>query len=384
MTILSKILVGFVMLAGIIFFYFAARTLKTHQSFRERFESYNSKVENEKKRQHQFKEGGADPKVDLGLRQAKAELNRLLTLRGHVWTQCLPSVPAPDRRIAVTIGKPKPHRIVPPTGPDKAPVLVHVFEEKSAKDGGKYIGEFRVIQASQNPEENSIVIIPVLPTKVEDYELRKDEIAAFDKLLAESTDPARGNTWVLHDVMPVDSHEAFAGLQPDQYEGLIPESSRDSYQRDGSEAKADDPEANKVTDDKGNVIFQRTLHDYGVLFREYQRLYTGFRDQLDGIRRDNAFVKTAIEDQETAEIAFIDKQIEEAKMQLARAEAEKKAADDHLAAVETELKRLQDGVKTALESIQKDSDELAKIQLKAVEDADKRTKAASTSAVIDP
>lgn len=48
MTILSKILCGFLLLAAIPFFYLGARTLKTHQNYRQRYVKFEKDVEDAK------------------------------------------------------------------------------------------------------------------------------------------------------------------------------------------------------------------------------------------------------------------------------------------------------------------------------------------------
>jgi hypothetical protein len=244
--------------------------------------------------------------------------------------------------------------------------VVYVFEEKNAKDGGRYLGEFKVNRV--DAESNTVTLEPSHPMN----ENRADENAAFLALLKDSADETKANTWALYDVMPVDSHDAFAGIT--DWDGLVPADVQNEYKRDGSDAQADDPAA-MLVEEGGTKKFRRTLRDYAIMFREYGRLYTLFRDQLDGYTRDNALVEKAVDDQEKNEIAFFDKQIEEANAEKKRATDEKNAADAHLAAVEKERDRVQGEAAKYLEQIQKDAKELTDVQLKAVEAAEKRVKA---------
>jgi hypothetical protein len=371
MTILSKILCGFLLLAAIPIFYLGARTLKTHQSYRERYLSFVKQVDNAQTKQHELKLGGKDPGVDLGILQAKSELHRLLAIRGRVWTGAVPSQPNDKGHVNVTIKAPKPHQIPAPQAGKPTSFILYVFEEKNAKDGGRYIGEFRVNRV--DVEGNIVTLEPSLELNV----ARTEENAAFLALLKDSADETKQNTWALYDVMPVDSHEPFAGIT--DWEGLIPAEVQTEYKRDGSPAQGDDP-ANMVVEEGGEKKFRRPLRDYAMLFREFDRLYTLFRDQLDGYTRDNALVEKAVADQETNEVAFFDKQIEEAKAELKRATDEKNAADAHAAAVAKELERLNGEVTKYLEQIQKDGKELADLQLKAVDAAEKRVKASTAQA----
>ncbi len=367
MTILSKILCGFLLLAAIPFFYLGARTLKTHQNYRQRYVKFEKDVEDAKNKQLELKEGGKDLAVDLGIRQAKAELHRLLAVRGRVWTGCVPSQPNDKGVVNVTIKAPNPHMIPAPQAGKAASFILYVFEEKSAKDNGRYIGEFRVVKV-EDDKSNTITIEPALPLN----EARAEENAEFLALLKDSADETKGNTWIMHDVMPIDSHDAFANVT--DWEGLVPAEVADQYKRSGTPAQQDDP-AEMVVDEGGEKMYRRPLRDYGVLYREFDRLYTLFRDQLDGYTRDNALVEKALADQETEEVAFFDKQIEEAKAELKRATDEKEAALAHEGAVAKELERLSGEVTLYFEKIQKAGKELADLQLKAIESAEKRVKA---------
>ena len=100
-----------------------------------------------------------------------------------------------------------------------------------------YMGEYRV---SSDPAANpkAITLTPTIP-------LRQDQIDQFDDA---------NSRWVLYEVMPIDSHDAFTGLSPEQLTQLIPEGQIapaayqaliQSYARDLTQAEPNDPTERK-------------------------------------------------------------------------------------------------------------------------------------------
>ena len=92
MSIWNKVLVWVIGVASVALFYMAARTLKTHQYWRELAQKYERKIEQVQQQNRVLLEGGgnAGGQSQLGIRQRRIELNKLLLDRHRVWFKCDP------------------------------------------------------------------------------------------------------------------------------------------------------------------------------------------------------------------------------------------------------------------------------------------------------
>ena len=378
MTLFSKILCGFVIVALLPFFYLAARTLKTHETYRGNYLKYQAAIDQAKvigkELQHgKFAPGSETELLEQGIRQAELELYALTVQRGRVWRRCLPSDPDPNTgAVNVRIGDPNPHQIRPIEPGKNTSLIVYVFEDRPVSEKGVYVGEFKVTNIG---EENVVTLTPSLALNPN----RGQENTEFlDKLRKSKAATEAETTWVLYDVMPVDEHDAYAGMQPDDFTGLIPPESIDEYRRHGTPAAADDSPDNKMTVD-GQEVYRRRLRDYAVSFREADRLYTVLRDELDAYSRDNASLQKAEADAR-GDLTKADEYIAEATENLNKMKAEAKTAADYLASVEAEQQRLNDQLTARLTEVQTIGKKLVEMELKALADAEARVKSAISSA----
>ena len=160
MSIWNKILVWVIGVASVALFYMAARTLKTHQYWRELAQKYERKIEQVQEQNHMLLEGGENQgeQAQLGIRQRRIELNKLLLDRHRVWFKCDPKVKLNREdgtaEITVTIDHPDPHGIAENT-------VLYGFEEADVQSKGRYLGEFKVTKSDE--KQKTVVLVPTLP-----------------------------------------------------------------------------------------------------------------------------------------------------------------------------------------------------------------------------
>ena len=250
-------------MAAVCFFYYAVRTLKTHKEWRETAAIYEAGLKRVEKENRELVEGtrDADDKlVKAGIKWNKRWLHHLALTRGRVWEGCQPgTVDASTGAVAVTVPAGGDHvEIESPTEPGGAGKgeIVYVFEKADVETGGRYIGEFNVLKKTSG---DSGVVFDLVPTrKVQGVELTR---------ITDKKGP-----WLLHAVMPRDSHRAFSRLSlkggkaefttldEERLRELAPKRAAgendaeyqkfvdawvDEYSRDMQTARPDDPPARK-------------------------------------------------------------------------------------------------------------------------------------------
>jgi hypothetical protein len=246
-------------MAAVCFFYYAARTLKTHKEWRKTAAVYEAGLERLKKENRELVEGKRDKDNKLvvaGIEWNNRWLHHLSLVRGRVWEGCQPgTVDAATGAVSVTV----------PAGGDHIEIdsqagkaeVVYVFEETAFEDGGRYLGEFNVLNKTGGGDE--AVVFKLVPThKVRGVELTR--ITDKKKL------------WSIHAVMPRDNHRAFHKLSledgkakftvidKDKLMAFVPKKMAgendadyqkfvvawiDEYSRDMQAASPDDPPARK-------------------------------------------------------------------------------------------------------------------------------------------
>lgn len=189
----------FVFAAACTFLVLASLVLKTQAAWRSHYEAHVVALDKQRAEETKLVHGDLTvvQQSEDNIRDLRARLNDETHDRGRVWRECTPMA-AVD---AVTFRV----RTVPPNQPqDEAPepngiterLVLYVFAEKEHKDGwkvpGHYLGEYAVMEATAT----EITISSLLP-------LEPDQIQIIQK---------GGATWVLYEVMPVDSHEVFAEM----------------------------------------------------------------------------------------------------------------------------------------------------------------------------
>jgi hypothetical protein len=207
--------------------------------------------------------------------------------RGRVWTGVKAGrIDVRTGQVNVAIPAPKPHGL-------QKDSIVYAFEQLPAGtppgQKAQYLGEFRV-------------------TEVSDAGAVLQSVQGLDQRTAARLETsARSNrTWKLYEKMPLDSHELFAGLMPDQLKQLLPPSTVNEYIRQGTPATPDDDENHRAGfDEKGlrvgpndkdkavKWLYDRPLRDYAYLFTEYARERAQKLARIAGLKEDNARLEQA-------------------------------------------------------------------------------------------
>lgn len=350
MTIVSKVVLGFVFIAAFAFLWFSARTLKTHEVWRTAYEKVAaSKISLEKeKRQLQF--GGSERKgpngedLSLGKLKAEEELYNATIHRGRVWRNAHFDGADP-LGLRFRIELPAPHTLA-------VGDILYIFDARPVADGGQYLGEFTVKAAPEG--QPTIVVVPMfLPSQQ-----RPQLVARFQTKLEASLRPE--TPFTLYDTLPQDRHDLYAGYTDQQLEQILPAETVDEFKRDGKPAAADDPEDRVATDDKGDRVYRRPLRDYFKLYaKEFSDLVVN-TDEIAGYKNDLASlqsVNTALEaeiEARKAEKAVVDQAISAAK-------AEVEAVSQHQTKLDEELATLKKQVEESYARLKQQESELAKL-----------------------
>jgi hypothetical protein len=224
---------------------------------------------------------------------------------------------------------PNPHEIADKT-------ILAVFDERSTKDGGRYIGQF--IVKGVVAENKPVVLAPCRKLK-----------PAVLKRLAQSKGP-----WTLCEIMPADDHEVFAEMLPEQLEQILPQAVLDEYLKDGKD---------------GN---RRKLRDYQYLFDTFDRQLSMLVELCNTAAANKELMESAVADAKKqvqlrqAEIATLRKELAEMRRQ-------RDIVAAHQKSLETEVAARAQKVKSLLKSNRTLVAEIAKDQLEAVRRVDIRT-----------
>ena len=271
----TLLLLPAVFIMAVVFFCLAVQTLKTHQQWGQTKNKLKKEVELVQQRNKDLEFGVKqqdDKIVKEGIKQLKERLVDTTRDRGRMWLGCQPSSVDPaGGEVKITVPVPKEHQI-------KAKMLVYAFEDRPA--GGAYLGAFRVtsvIGGDAPMEEPMAETKPAEGEKAEgdkkaddkkegnksdtekkdgvkkDSEKKDADKADGEKKTAEkSAEPKApaadgpepdsivtlmpawrllptelnriknsAGPWVLHDKMPVDSHESLVDVNKDPLTGAV-------------------------------------------------------------------------------------------------------------------------------------------------------------------
>ncbi len=353
MSIWNKILVGLIAVASLGFFYLAARTLKTHTYWSGKAAAAEARIEQLKAANKQLMDGGP---LELGIRQLRVDLYKLLVDRRRAWFNCPARVTRLDRadgtaEITVTIDKASPDRIAQKN-------VFYAFDDTPVQQKGRYLGEFVVTSVA----DKQVALAPAV-------KLNSREI--------NNLATAKG-TWTLYEVMPQDSHDIFAdpmfaGLSDAEKKAILPADSVAQYLKDGQPAAKDDPKQSVV---EGKYV--RPLRDYDVLFRADQEKEILLTDAIDAAGRDKKLVQEALALAQT-QVDACTRDIAAAKDELAGMTAQRKLVADYLAKFQKALDEVRAAMKKTLQDNQAKAGQIAKLQLEAAERIDRRTRAMAQS-----
>lgn len=349
MSIWNKVLVGLIGVASLALFYVAARTMKTHQYWRELAIKREQQIEQLDRANQALADGAAG---QPGIRQLRLDLSKLVIDRGRQWVHCEPKVAVNPNDgtavITVTISDPDPHGIAPGA-------VLYGFEEADVSKGGHYLGEFRVAKADE--KQKQAVMAPT---------------ARLSPREIERLEAAKG-PWVFYETMPRDNHEIFASLTDGEKGTLLPAASLPEYVKDGKAAVGDEPPA-QVVDGK----YLRPLRDYQAFFAAERVERTLLFDAIDAATGDETLLKAALarakQQNETVQVELAAAKEEVGKFRGQRdvVATYHQRIDKELAATGAEITRL-------IETNKAMAGRIAKMQLEAVRRIDERTRAMAQS-----
>jgi hypothetical protein len=346
MSIWNKILIGFIIVAALTFFYLAARTLKTHQHWRQLAGKLQEQVETLQEENHKLihddpEEQEADAQgndLQPGIKRLRLELYKLLVDRGRAWYNCTPEqVDRQTGQVAVKTDFPDPHGIA-----DKS--ILYVFEEKDIEDKddpakGQYLGEFKVTGVA----ERQVVLQPIQKQTAEQL-----------TRLANST-----GTWRLYDIMPIDVRSVFSTLSEEDKQKILPAGSVKDYTKDGKAAEKDDPEG-RVVDGK----YVRLLRDYQKLFHAYHLQRVLLADQFIVTAKDFQYIdatrKDAMEQQK-----FRENELAQLKAEMAKVSRERDAVRGLYQVLQPRVLGLQQSIAQIAASNRAAAARIAQIQAEA-------------------
>ena len=370
MSIWNKVFIGLILVASLAFFYLAARALKTHQYWRDISRMHEDALLAEVEQEQKLIEGVDEgEEAAWGIRQTSLELHKVMLDRGRVWYGCKPQqVDLETGAASVMTDLPDPHQI-------QVHTVLWVFDERDVQDGGRYLGQFAVT----NVAERQLQLQPSM------------KMGQQERNRLQQSSTKNDVTWVLYEVMPVDDHEIFVGLDDAEKEAMLPAGSAAEYLADGQLITTEEVETKGLqgkvvaVDENGVVVrgkdglneevengkgeYVRPLHDYEVLFREYHRQEVERGDLFAARTRDRQSVEAAVKDADRQK-GFREEEIDQLKEELANRARERDA-----------VAALRKDVQDKLKSNQTMAGEIARIQLEATRRIDEQTRKAAEAGV---
>ena len=226
---------------------YTAIALKTRTEWSKLGAGLEKQVADKEKEAFALREGNpevANPEALTFLRGAQGEVFRILINRGRVWRGCsLANVNVQASTLKFTTVPPQPGEPGPPGLEVRNVVYLFkevnvqsVFNDEPRYAPAVYVGEFQVTEVA----DLDVTVSPTLP---------------LDAQQASHLAPGGDVRWTIHEKMPTDNPEAFAGLGEQKLRALIPNAFQidparyeqlvQSYVRDGQEPAETDPPARR-------------------------------------------------------------------------------------------------------------------------------------------
>lgn len=351
MSILSRVLAGFIFVACLVFFYSAARTLQTHASWRQKANTLESQLNQTLANNEVLVEGDQN---NPGILQLSVELHDLVVDRGRVWYGAMPGAIDDTGATSVTIADPVPHGI-------SGNSLLYVFEQSTTdpERNGTYLGAFKVAgvteaDPTQQGQLGEVALVPARPFSP----------SALERLKISA------GPWMLYEMLQRDRYDVFANLDETELRAILPDATVEEYLKQGQPAEAADPA--ERTDEEGNYV--RQLRDYAVLFRELDRQMTLLRDRIASSQSALAALNYVNQDSQEQE-KFRQAEVATLTDRLSRARHELKAVTDLQQQLEAKLQATQAAVAENSTKARALETELTKRQLAAAEAIEDRTQA---------
>ncbi len=371
MSIWNKVLLGLIFVTSLVFMYMAARTLKTHETWRVAATKQEDRLEQINKEIKETLDAVSEQNVivEMGIEQLRQELFAILIDRGRVWNNCEPEkIVAETGEVRVKTDFPDEDNLPGRHGIHEKTIL-HVFEEGNVdaplnEGGGRYLGEFRVTEVA----DGMVGMEPSM--KMEKRELDR---------LAGSQGP-----WSLYEILPHDSHKVLRQMDKDYLRRVLPETVVNEYLFDGepmTKAKVEELGLEgKVVNEKGDEvadgeegIFVRDLRDYGIVFNVFHRDRTLWYDERDSADRDRQYTVDAAADA-AKQVAFRTTEVADLKNELARFQRESAAVVAHEEVIKGKLAELGQSATELVANNRTIASQIAQVQMEAQRRIDERTR----------
>lgn len=329
MNIWNKVFVGLIIVVSLMFFYFSAQILKTHEYWRSSAKKHEKKVEKLEDKVVELRYGVKDDETQPGLMKMQSAVYKALIGRGRVWYNCMPQVTSKEKgEVRVTTDFPDPHGITTKT-------ILAVFDENDIKDGGRYIGRFIVKQVDEKK------LVGLVPSR----SFRPEAL----KRLAASSGP-----WTLCEIMPADDHEIFAEMTPEQLEEILPKASLEEYAKDGKDG------------------FERKLRDYRFLFDTFDRQRAMLSEAYNMAVANKGLMGAAVADAKT-QIQFRQAEITALRKGLAEMTRQRDIVLAHQKSLEAEITNRTKSIDALTKRNRELAAQIARDQLEAVRRVDMHT-----------
>lgn len=381
--IYQAVLVVFVFIAALVFFYLGARTLATHKAWRELYER-NQQQAASLENQLLPLVGGINPqgtgvtgeiptlKNDLALAVAARGGGVYYSVKADAWQNGVlqvtlsppgtlpplpasatgePGAPGAEGQPAEELPVEQPPAEAPAAeGAEgagaEAKKIVHglvadtvlfVFDQKPLKEGGSYLGEFKVVEAA--PDSPSAKLAPNLPLTA--AQAKRMETIAPGML-------------VMYTTMPPDDALLFAKMEPAARQALLPPQTAEEY------AQADRP-----------------LRDYQAFFHEN---YVQRGLLSDAISQTNSNIQRVegAAAETTKEAGYREAEQGKLASDLEKFQAEVKAIAAYEQSLKKVLSQVRDQLKATYIENRNAAETLTREQLKAAEEINRRTNVAAS------
>lgn len=225
---------------------------------------------------------------------------------------------------------------------------------------GVYLGEYKVTFVGNNNNVGSLALAPTM-------NFLASELQAIPTL--------QGATVKLYEIMPIDRHEPFMGMDQAALEQILPglpPNVLNEYLRHGKDPLPDDPPERIDSSNK----YDRQLRDYALLFRDLHRQISQLKDVILAAANDGKFVKDAL-DSARAQQAARDMEIAALNQELNETTGERDLAKAHHDALAERVSSLTAQLDQLLEDNKNMSASLTDFQLQVLRQADALSNAAN-------
>lgn len=373
MSILTKVLIGLVVVAVFPLIFFSAAVLKVQKSWRSEIDKFQKAVDKQQAENYDRIHGDRKARVERyevgklmdgkeGIKQREVALENLKLGRGRFWYALS------DIKLVNAAGSTMKVKLIDESGAnlvgqhgikDKAFLYLfqikhNISDQKTDLAGSRYLGEFVVegLQLDGNglPTDNLLPLKPSHPLTQ----------AQWDALSARDNE-----NWILYEYMPVDDHDVFSDLEDrEDIRRILPADVADEYVYDNQEptdAVLNNPKLKPFViedPDTGAKKFLRPLRDYQQIFRNAALRMTEINDRLVVVKKEKEYADRAKTQAEALNTALDARK--------AKLEAEKTVLEKELAIVSAHAQKLdallvqvQQDLKTRLAENRALADEMA-------------------------